>query len=70
MDAPEGLDEGMVKEEGGGWDIDEEVELPPELVSRCASSSRRANIRLKKESYSHLCDFMLNCSHSKLASSV
>uniref|UniRef100_A0A8C7Z4R3 Coatomer subunit alpha n=2 Tax=Percomorphaceae TaxID=1489872 RepID=A0A8C7Z4R3_9TELE len=31
MDAPEGLDEGMVKEEGGGWDIDEEVELPPEL---------------------------------------
>lgn len=22
----------MVKEEGGGWDIDEDVELPPELV--------------------------------------
>lgn len=33
MDAQEGLgDEGTVKEEGGGWDIDEEVELPPELV--------------------------------------
>lgn len=37
MDAPEGLDEGMVKEEGGGWDIDEEVELPPELVRGCTS---------------------------------
>ncbi|MED6268154.1 hypothetical protein CHARACLAT_019377, partial [Characodon lateralis] len=24
-------DEGLGKEEGGGWDIDEEVELPPEL---------------------------------------
>lgn len=22
----------MGKEEGGGWDIDEDVELPPELV--------------------------------------
>uniref|UniRef100_A0A3Q2NWC2 Coatomer subunit alpha n=1 Tax=Fundulus heteroclitus TaxID=8078 RepID=A0A3Q2NWC2_FUNHE len=32
IDAQDGLgDEGLGKEEGGGWDIDEEVELPPEL---------------------------------------
>lgn len=35
MDAQEGLgDEGVVKEEGGGWEVEEDLDLPPELVSR------------------------------------
>ncbi len=35
MDAQEGLgDEGAIgKEEGGGWDVEEDLDLPPELVS-------------------------------------
>lgn len=33
MDAQEGLsDEGMGKEEGGGWEVEEDLDLPPELV--------------------------------------
>lgn len=33
MDAQEGLgDEGVVKEEGGGWEVEEDLDLPPELV--------------------------------------
>lgn len=37
MDAQEGLgDEGMGKEEGGGWDVEEDLDLPPELVRRAA----------------------------------
>lgn len=33
MDAPEGLgEEGLGKEEGGGWDVEEDLDLPPELV--------------------------------------
>lgn len=37
MDAQEGLgDEGAIgKEEGGGWDVEEDLDLPPELVSTC-----------------------------------
>jgi len=27
--------EAGVDEEGGGWDVDEELELPPDLVSGC-----------------------------------
>lgn len=35
MDAPEGLgDDGIGKEEGGGWDVEEDLDLPPELVRR------------------------------------
>ena len=38
MDAQEGLGEdGVVKEEGGGWEVEEDLDLPPELV-RGASS--------------------------------
>lgn len=37
MDAQDGLgDEGMGKEEGGGWDVEEDLDLPPELVRRAA----------------------------------
>lgn len=37
MDAQEGLgEEGMGKEEGGGWDVEEDLDLPPELVRRAA----------------------------------
>lgn len=33
MDAQDGLgDEGVVKEEGGGWEVEEDLDLPPELV--------------------------------------
>lgn len=33
VDAPEGLgEEGLGKEEGGGWDVEEDLDLPPELV--------------------------------------
>lgn len=33
MDAQEGLgEEGLVKEEGGGWEVEEDLDLPPELV--------------------------------------
>lgn len=33
MDAQEGFsDEGMGKEEGGGWEVEEDLDLPPELV--------------------------------------
>ncbi|KAM7379705.1 hypothetical protein PAMP_005239 [Pampus punctatissimus] len=32
MDAQDGLgDDGVVKEEGGGWDVEEDLDLPPEL---------------------------------------
>uniref|UniRef100_A0A669DQS4 COPI coat complex subunit alpha n=1 Tax=Oreochromis niloticus TaxID=8128 RepID=A0A669DQS4_ORENI len=32
MDAPEGLgEEGLGKEEGGGWEVEEDLDLPPEL---------------------------------------
>uniref|UniRef100_A0AAX7VIS8 Coatomer subunit alpha n=1 Tax=Astatotilapia calliptera TaxID=8154 RepID=A0AAX7VIS8_ASTCA len=32
VDAPEGLgEEGLGKEEGGGWDVEEDLDLPPEL---------------------------------------
>ena len=34
MEAPEGLGEdvlGKGQEEGGGWDVEEDLELPPEL---------------------------------------
>lgn len=35
MDAQEGFsDEGMVKEEGGGWEVEEDLDLPPELVRK------------------------------------
>lgn len=35
MDAQEGFgDEGVVKEEGGGWEVEEDLDLPPELVRR------------------------------------
>lgn len=39
MDAQEGLgDEGAIgKEDGGGWDVEEDLDLPPELV--CISLS-------------------------------
>lgn len=35
MDAQEGLgDEGAIgKDEGGGWEVEEDLDLPPELVS-------------------------------------
>lgn len=35
MDAQEGLgDDGVIgKEEGGGWEVEEDLDLPPELVS-------------------------------------
>lgn len=37
MDAQEGLgDEGMGKEDGGGWEVEEDLDLPPELVRRAA----------------------------------
>jgi hypothetical protein len=35
VEAPEGLGEdvlGKGQEEGGGWDVEEDLELPPELV--------------------------------------
>lgn len=35
MEAPEGLGDdalGKGQEEGGGWDVEEDLELPPELV--------------------------------------
>ncbi len=33
MDAQDGLgDDGMGKEEGGGWEVEEDLDLPPELV--------------------------------------
>lgn len=33
MDAQEGLgEEGAAKEEGGGWEVEEDLDLPPELV--------------------------------------
>ena len=34
MDAQDGLGEegGLVKEEGGGWEVEEDLDLPPELV--------------------------------------
>lgn len=35
MDAQEGFsDEGMGKEEGGGWEVEEDLDLPPELVRK------------------------------------
>lgn len=35
MDAQEGLgDEGVGKEDGGGWEVEEDLDLPPELVRR------------------------------------
>ena len=36
MDAQDGLGEdgGLVKEEGGGWEVEEDLDLPPELVRR------------------------------------
>lgn len=38
MDAQEGLgDEGVGKEEGGGWEVEEDLDLPPELVRRATS---------------------------------
>lgn len=38
MDAQEGLgDEGLVKEEGGGWEVEEDLDLPPELVRGATS---------------------------------
>lgn len=34
MDAQDGSgEEGGVKEEGGGWEVEEDLDLPPELVS-------------------------------------
>ena len=40
MDAQEGLgEEGGMKEEGGGWEVEEDLDLPPELVRRAASNS-------------------------------
>lgn len=42
MDAQEGLgDEGMGKEEGGGWEVEEDLDLPPELVRGLASHATR-----------------------------
>lgn len=34
MDAQDGLGEegGAAKEEGGGWEVEEDLDLPPELV--------------------------------------
>lgn len=42
MDAQEGLgDEGAIgKEEGEGWDVEEDLDLPPELVSTCLLCER------------------------------
>lgn len=38
MDAQEGLgDEGIGKEEGGGWEVEEDLDLPPELVRGATS---------------------------------
>ena len=48
MDAQDGLGEegGMVKEEGGGWEVEEDLDLPPELVSQ-----RRATLLISTVSY-------------------
>lgn len=38
MDAQEALgDDGIGKEEGGGWEVEEDLDLPPELVSGTTS---------------------------------
>lgn len=38
MDAQEGFgEEGVVKEEGGGWEVEEDLDLPPELVRGATS---------------------------------
>lgn len=39
MDAQEGLGDegGLGKEEGGGWEVEEDLDLPPELVSGATS---------------------------------
>lgn len=39
MDAQDGLgdDGGVVKDEGGGWEVEEDLDLPPELVSGATS---------------------------------
>lgn len=38
MDAQEGYgDEGIGKEEGGGWEVEEDLDLPPELVRAVSS---------------------------------
>lgn len=42
MDAQEGLgDEGIGKEEGGGWEVEEDLDLPPELVRGLTSHTAR-----------------------------
>lgn len=51
MDAQEGFsDEGMGKEEGGGWEVEEDLDLPPELVRKEKSglTTNRFNSRYKK----------------------
>lgn len=37
MDAQDGLGEEGVKEEGGGWEVEEDLDLPPELVRAAAN---------------------------------
>lgn len=40
MDAQEGLgEEGLGKEEGGGWEVEEDLDLPPELVRENISNA-------------------------------
>lgn len=47
MDAQEGLgDEGMGKEEGGGWEVEEDLDLPPELVRGLTSHTARCKTSL------------------------
>lgn len=40
MDAQDGFgEEGIAKEEGGGWEVEEDLDLPPELVRETSQSS-------------------------------
>lgn len=54
MDAQEGLgDEGAIgKEEGGGWDVEEDLDLPPELV--------KCGVELKSKSQLFVTGLKLN----------
>lgn len=50
MDAQDGLgEEGAVREEGGGWEVEEDLDLPPELVRGAASSQVLLNLYLIKQ---------------------
>lgn len=47
MDAQDGLgdDGGVGKEEGGGWEVEEDLDLPPELVRRATQVITTQTIR-------------------------